>query len=136
MLETLLMTVQGRRENPQITPEVWRQILMLLFVQLQMKRRRASLEDTLPDRVLKIILRILPRAIPDLALACDVFCAAEVQNMLLQHPEFRAKIQQAVFHVPDSAFQDEVEVISSFITSVFESAVVCLTQVCSQHHLQ
>lgn len=121
-----LQKIQQQGEK-QLDSGVWRQVLVLLLLQLRVKRERSSLEDTLPDRTLRVIMNVLPKAVPELTHVFTAFCSQDVQADMLQNPNLRANIDEKVLsRMPDlmtgSAMQ-HTEVLSALFMTIMQSAL-------------
>jgi len=137
MLDSLLKNLQGFQGDytmafAQVTPAIWRQILMLLVGHLRAKVHRELLSEVLPDGILRLIMRIMPQSVPELAPAFSIFCSPAAQAVLLNQVVLRETLRDRVLLLPDMVFMEEVEVISALFSTFLECAILQLTDLTTQ----
>mmetsp|Transcript_137122 Transcript_137122/g.292892 ORF Transcript_137122/g.292892 Transcript_137122/m.292892 type:complete len:184 (-) Transcript_137122:221-772(-) len=97
MLEELqlrLRRMEGKSSSA--TPEIWHQVMLVLITQLRRKRCHCSLEATLPDRILRLIVAILPKALPQLLQMFSFLWTPAVQAQMLLHPDLRQHMDKFI----------------------------------------
>jgi len=123
MLRSLMQVLSQLREpaDGPVPVQAWRQAVLMLVSQLSVKRRRASVEETLPTHMLSILIRAMPKAVPELArIGGGALDSPETQEAMLRGPHLRAAIDEKVFTLVPSLEQsvDEKQVLSCMILSL------------------
>jgi len=120
MLAGLVQALQGQPEGVQIPPHLWRHMLVLLLAQLRLKRQRASLEETLTEHTLRLIMKMMPRAVPELATPFGVFCSPLSQESMLQMSDLRRGIEEHVLQ----GGAEQTEALSKLFATLFQTSVL------------
>lgn len=95
-LEHLVYNRRVQGSPAVVTSETWHQTMLVLITQLRRKRLRANLEDTLTDRILGLIIEVLPKALPQLLNIIAGQWSQELQAAMLLQPDLRLRIDKFI----------------------------------------
>jgi hypothetical protein len=127
MLRNLMQVMSELTDNADepLPVTAWRQAVMMLLSQLSVKRKRASLEETLPDHTLSVLIRAMPEAVPELGqVGGGALLLPEMQEAILRGPSLRAALDERVLNLSCLEAQqliNEKQVLNSMILSLVKA---------------
>jgi len=113
--------------NAAITPNIWAQLLQLLLIQLKLKRQRTSVEATISQRNLSILLRTLPKAMPESQKLMAMICTPDVQAALLAQQHVGKLVDERVLSKIDLKNKDMnlTDIFNTLFVMIMELAMAC-----------
>lgn len=129
---TTILSLQSMLREVQtgtISVEVWQKLTLILLAQLNRKRMRSSAKDCLNPSVLTLLLRVLPKALPEAAPVLNAI-TTQTQRAMLRPPSSLQQImdEHILAALPEEAYDappnaEGMQLLLRLSTAVMSSAL-------------